>query len=406
VSDGLDRFVRPVVSLGGRAMPAFQVCGWAGLASAVLLTQGLSAARGLSPWVMAAITGAAMATSWALARVTKIVAGEEVLVHYHHEIALLSMTALLLRLLRQPVLAYLDVTILGLGAFFVCGRVGCLMAGCCHGRPHAWGVRYRAEHVHVGLNVHLVGARLFPTQLVESLWVLGVVLAGCVLVLRGEPPGGALAWYLIAYNVERFCSEFMRGDVGRSCYRGFFEAQWISLGLTALVGVAELTGVLPWHAWHLGVAACLALLVPVVALRRTGTTDHELYHPDHVRELAAGLDLVSLLDNRPLRGEPSAGPSVHVACTYLGIQVSAGRIDDPDRPVHHYTLSAQGKELTERAVRVLADMIVQLKHPSCSYECVRGRHEVFHVLVRPATGSTPSAAARGAAPGRRALPGR
>ena len=30
---------------------------------------------------------------------------------------------------------YLDATALGLGAFLACGRVGCTLAGCCHGRP-------------------------------------------------------------------------------------------------------------------------------------------------------------------------------------------------------------------------------------------------------------------------------
>ena len=42
--------------------------------------------------------------------------------------------------LELPVLPYLDLTCLGLGIFLVCGRQGCLMVGCCHGKPCGWGI--------------------------------------------------------------------------------------------------------------------------------------------------------------------------------------------------------------------------------------------------------------------------
>ena len=70
--------------------------------------------------------------------------GEERIIYYRHEIAVMVVAALLLWLLRQPLLPYLDVTILGIGMFLTCGRMGCFMVGCCHGRPHDWGVCYRA----------------------------------------------------------------------------------------------------------------------------------------------------------------------------------------------------------------------------------------------------------------------
>jgi prolipoprotein diacylglyceryltransferase len=41
---------------------------------------------------------------------------------------------------HEPIIPYLDVTILVIGIFLVCGRIGCLMVGCCHGKPHRWGV--------------------------------------------------------------------------------------------------------------------------------------------------------------------------------------------------------------------------------------------------------------------------
>src|SRR5439155_22019386 len=97
---------------------------------------------------------------------------------YHHEIDVMINAALLLWLLGQPLLPYLDLTILGIGMFLACGRVGCLMVGCCHGRPHSWGVRYKQEHADAGFAPYYVGVRLFPIQAVESLWVLSIVIVG------------------------------------------------------------------------------------------------------------------------------------------------------------------------------------------------------------------------------------
>jgi hypothetical protein len=142
----LDKLIRIEVYVLHRSCPAFQVCGYAGLALAVLLTMTLVTYRSLSPVVMAGIVLAAVSTFLGLAMVTKIVTGEERLIYYHHEIAVMVVAAGLLWLLRQPIPPYLDATILGVGLFLARGRVGCLMVGCCHGRSHRWGVCYRAEH--------------------------------------------------------------------------------------------------------------------------------------------------------------------------------------------------------------------------------------------------------------------
>lgn len=91
---------------------------------------------------MIALVMAASFTFLALAMAAKIVPGKETLVYYQHEIAVMITATFLWRMLRQPVLCYLDVTILGVGLFLAFGRVGCLMVGCCHGRPSPWGVCY------------------------------------------------------------------------------------------------------------------------------------------------------------------------------------------------------------------------------------------------------------------------
>src|SRR4030095_14367841 len=213
------------------------------------------------------------------------------------EIAVVAVAALTLRLLDQPVLRYLDATILGVGLFLACGRMGGLRVGCCHGRPARCGVRYRSKHAAAGFAPYYVGVRLFPVQAVESLWVLGVVLAGSASILSGQAPGEALAWYGVTYNVGRFCFEFVRGDPERPYYWGFSQPQWISLILMLVIVVAELSGGLPFHTWHIGATAMMVVtMIAVFAKRRfQKIAKHRLLHPHHVKEVAEAVESVSNL---------------------------------------------------------------------------------------------------------------
>jgi hypothetical protein len=295
INRSLDRVVRPELRLLRWQVSAFKSCGYIGLALAVLLAAILVAFQNLSLWVLACIIVSAVLTFLGLALFTKVLTGEERLVYYHHEIAVVSVAAGLLWLLHEPTLPYLDVTILGIGTFLVWGRIGCLMVGCCHGRPYPWGVCYCSEHVRAGFTAYYVGVRLFPIQAVESLWVLGIVLVGTGMVLGRRAPGEALAWYIVTYDVGRFHIEFLRGDPKRPYRWGFSEGQWISVLLTAAVVWAELSGVLVLHIWHAAALTWLMLTMIVVALERRWHQNpgHQLYHPAHVQELAAALEQVS-----------------------------------------------------------------------------------------------------------------
>ena len=72
---------------------------------------------------------AAVITFTGLVIATKMITGEEKLIYYHHEIAVLLNISLFLWLIHQPLLPYLDISILGIGTFLFCGRLGCLMVG-------------------------------------------------------------------------------------------------------------------------------------------------------------------------------------------------------------------------------------------------------------------------------------
>ena len=86
----LDALVRPQVTIRGRALPAFQLCGYAGLACAVTLALTLVARAGLSPVIMLLLIVSSVLTFFALAYASRLTSGEEQLVYYHHEIAVMS----------------------------------------------------------------------------------------------------------------------------------------------------------------------------------------------------------------------------------------------------------------------------------------------------------------------------
>lgn len=387
LNSNLDKLARPNFHILRRPWSAFQVCGYSGLSLAFFLVMALALNGGLSVVVVGMITLAAAGTFFGLVMVTKIITGEEQIIYYHHEIAVMVVIGILLWLTGQPILPYLDMTILGIGTFLVCGRVGCLMVGCCHGRPSRWGVCYRDEHAAAGFPSCFVGVRLFPIQLVESFWVLCIVIVGTTFVLRGYPAGTALAWYVVAYDLGRFCFEFARGDTDRPYYRDFSQAQWISVILLFGIVWAEMSGVLPFHAWHIGATVVVLLTVVGVSLKRRldKTTRYQLLHPYHIEQLAEAVERVTdLAMRRPAVTRPSLMTTdIEVGCTSLGVQVSTSRIKDVAGNISHYALSFRKGELTEEAAKALADLILRLRPHSGSTDLLKRDRGVFHLLIHP-----------------------
>ncbi len=385
-SGRLDKMIRPKIRVFRRHWPAFQVCGCIGLALAILLAIVLIIQLNLSILVMTALAPAAVATFFVLVIVTKIISGEEKIIYYHHEIAVIVICAIVLWLLQKPILPYLDVTIAGIGVFLACGRIGCLMVGCCHGRPHRWGICYRHEHAGVVFTPYYVGVRLFPIQALESIYVMCIVVVGIAFILSGYPSGTTLGWYVIAYDLGRFNFEFLRGDPDRPYYWGFSQPQWISLFLMLFIVWAEFTGLLPFHRWHIG--ATVLLLITMISLGLWRRFDYslkpQLLHPHHIREVVQAIESVSDLGTktRTLTEGNSSPTVINVGCTSLGIKISAGVIEDNSGEIRHYTFSSRDRTMTEKSANALTDLILLLKHNSSSYELIKRDHSVFHLLVR------------------------
>ena len=337
----LDRIVRLRI---GRT-PAFRACGYCGMAAGCAAGGLLAWHAGLSLPVVGLLTACAAVTFLTVAMTTKVIGGEERLVYYHHEIAILAACAIVLRSLGLSVGSYLDVAAMSLGAFLICGRVGCLMAGCCHGRPSRWGVRYGAGHVSDGFPRLLLGVRLVPVQLMESCAVSLIVLAGCVAIWRGCPAGTGLRWYIGAYAVLRFWLEYWRGDSGRGRYAHLNEAQWTS---AVLLGLA-------WPPWTI-----LGSVLCVVAGRRVF---RRLRHSDEVMEIAAALERARLP-----RDVPTPETTPH------GVRLSVGSIGVK---AHYAVSGVPGESAWE-----ISELLLRLEgRQERSWELVSGGNGVFHVLV-------------------------
>lgn len=362
------RYLAPELRFGTRAISSFTFCGLVGVAAAVALAMALTAHRGLSLGVMSVLVLTSIATFFAVIYVTKLITGEEQIIYYHHEIAVLVVAGLAARLLGAPVRPYLDATILGIGAFLFCGRIGCLLVGCCHGRPSRFGVCYGDEHVARGFTWYYAGIRLFPLQVVEAAWVLGVVIVESLAIRNGAPAGAALAGYVVAYDLARFTLEYFRGDPERPYTFGLSQGQWISFWLTLGVVIAEWRGVLPlraWHAWTLAILAA-AMLLTIVLRRVRGPA---LADAEHVRELA-GIVAGPLPTHQP-------DAPVSVARTSRGICISATRVAERERSTLVLAFSSTRTPLTTRAAAALASLVLQLRREPAPPRLVRAHAGIY-----------------------------
>jgi Prolipoprotein diacylglyceryl transferase len=376
----LDRLSRRDVRFLGRSRSAFRLYGGLGLLTAAGVAATVALAHRLPPWTLPALMATGVVTFLSLAMATKMLSGQERLVYYHHEIAVLLAVSLLLRATGQSLAAGLDVAALGLGAFLACGRIGCLSAGCCHGRPARWGVRYGAAHVERGLPSCLVGVRLFPLQLVEAPIVAGIVTAGLVIVVAGGQAGAAAELYIVAYALLRFVLELFRGDPDRRYVAGLSEAQWTGVLVVVATAALELTGALP-RAWSSLAAALLLVAVAViVAVRSMRGGRPDPLRADHLVAIAHALERLQ---------EPA--DRIEVAQTPGGLRLSLGSTASVGGVVRHCSLSRAGPVLRPRDAHAVAPVIVALLGWPGSYRVIPGGTGVYHVVSaaqppRPAAG--------------------
>lgn len=99
---------------------------------------------------------------------------------------------------------------LALGHMF--GRIGCFMAGCCHGAPTDSPLGVTFSDLQCQVPNDLLNRPLWPTQAMEA--AFNLLLFGFLLLRyrRKAFDGQIVLTYALAYSLFRFLIEFLRGD--------------------------------------------------------------------------------------------------------------------------------------------------------------------------------------------------
>jgi len=152
-------------------------------------------------------------------------------VQYGAVFTVLLLSVPLLAALGLPFGAYWDTAIFTFLVIGIVGRVGCLMNGCCAGRPsESW--------MSVCLpNRFGVWSRRVPTQGLEAGWSLALLLAAVVVRSR-LPASGVLSWAVLGgHACGRLVLESTREDRGRF---GRFAARQIASVVLVLLSLTAL----------------------------------------------------------------------------------------------------------------------------------------------------------------------
>jgi len=356
--------------------------GGLGIVAAISLGIILASHFGYPLSLVAAMGSTSLAAFLLMVLLTKLVTKEERLVYHRNVLAVFFSNVMLLKLSAIEFFPCLDGLALCIGLFLAFGRIGCLLVGCCHGRPCLWGVRYGREQVQTGFPSWLAGVRLFPVQGLESLWVFGIVFIGTVSMWRGSPPGSNLAFYIVSYAFGRFFLEFFRGDDARPYFLSFSEAQWISLASIAGIALAERFGLLPSNRSHLPLFISLCVSMAGTSLIRMIrlSPSQRLFSASHINEIARTILFLQSQEASPLL--PGNSRPIHLAETSEKLRVSFGRVSRYQSSVAYFSISWPEYVLTDRDAKRFSQLLINLLH--CAQPCrtVMTSCGVNHFLFR------------------------
>ncbi|MBI1305308.1 MAG: prolipoprotein diacylglyceryl transferase [Bacteroidetes bacterium] len=150
---------------------------------------------------------------------------------------------LLLRKYKISVRPFLDVMAFVGPIVQSFGRVGCFLAGCCHGRVchNSLGVTFTDEKsMATPLNVPL-----YPTQLFDILINVIILITLFLIEKKQKFSGQLMLIYLMMYAVGRSINEEFRGDEAR----GFLFDGWLSHSQFIAIILFALS-VLVWMKWR------------------------------------------------------------------------------------------------------------------------------------------------------------
>jgi phosphatidylglycerol:prolipoprotein diacylglycerol transferase len=138
---------------------------------------------------------------------------------------------LLIRRYRLPMWTTADLIAPGIALGHVVGRFGCLLAGCCYGRPTTvpWAITFTDPAAAVNVGTPL-GVPLHPTQLYDAGAELLILVVLLLTERRWRPYAGRTFWlYMLLYAVSRFVIEFYRGDERGTVFGTLSTSQFASV---------------------------------------------------------------------------------------------------------------------------------------------------------------------------------
>ncbi len=157
-------------------------------------------------------------------------------VFYGGLIAAVTVALIYLRRHRLPLWTTTDVFAPGIALGHVVGRMGCLLAGCCFGKPTdvPWAITFTDPAAAANVGTPL-GVPLHPTQLYEAGAELLILVFLLVWERRGHGFPGRTFWsYMLLYGVSRFVIEFYRGDSRGMVVDALSTSQFVSVILVPL----------------------------------------------------------------------------------------------------------------------------------------------------------------------------
>lgn len=132
-----------------------------------------------------------------------------------------------------------DIAAASISAAHAFGRLGCLMAGCCHGAiTDEW----------YGIYMHGLGAKAVPLQLYESLFLFA--LFGFFVFRLVKKKGCNLSFYMGLYGAWRFVIEYFRDDDRGSTLVDFLSPSQL-IAIIMIIGAVALYFIQKKNAEHL-----------------------------------------------------------------------------------------------------------------------------------------------------------
>ena len=108
------------------------------------------------------------------------------------------------------------------------GRIGCLMGGCCYGKP---------TDSPIGIYMVNLGYKVVPVQLFEAIFLFALATVLIILLFKGKKH--IMELYMLSFGVFRFIIEFFRDDERGTLLTGVFSPSQI-ISICLVIGAGAL----------------------------------------------------------------------------------------------------------------------------------------------------------------------